>query len=286
MGQPFSHADFEKRLAFDTALRQIIFTFAGIALGAVFVLPLLGLPHTELISSILAPLVLLFLWLRVSTTTAKVSRALPLIGANIVDQPAMAERMIFEQLGRRPVMRWARLLTYHRLAALRHHQRRFEETADICQHILSQPTTGPAAAPLRAARSHLLLMLAEAHLCTGNVPGAYHALDDLHRTKLSLTDALQRLALQTRYALKIGDWAHALDHGRDKVQLAELMPPPQCGAMHAMLATAAQKQGRDDLAGWLWERTELLTPPAQMQQLRDGAFEVDVVAPSPTEHDA
>jgi len=277
MGQPFSHAEFERRLALDTALRQIIIAVIVAAVGAVFVLPLIGLPHTDLISSVLAPLVLLAVWLGVSTTTAKVARALPEIGANIADQPAMAERMIHEQLARKPVMRWARLLTYHRLATLRHSQRRFEETADICQHVLGQPIAGPTAGPIRAARANLLLMLAEAHLATDNLPGAYRALDQLHRTQLSLTDAIQRLALQTRYALKIGAWEHALEHGRAKTQLAELMPPPQCGAMHAMLATAAQKQGRDDLASWLWERAELITPPPLMQQLREGAFDVEVI---------
>ena len=271
----FDRAAFDRQARVDTLLRQLMFGAAGAALGAFMVLPMLGLDQTQVISAVVAPLVLLALWLTVSQTTAKAAQRLPEIAALIPGQPGEAQRLIDESLRHRPVMRWARLLTYHRLAALRHHQRRFAEAAQVCLAVLDQPLAGPAA----GARPHLLLMLAEAQLCCNNLPGAHHALDQLHKTQLSLTDAVQRLALQTRYALMAGAYEHALERGREKIELVELMPAPQSAAVHAMLATAAQKAGRPKLAGWLWERAELLSPPAMWEALRRGGFDVEVVAP-------
>ncbi len=273
---PIDPAEFHRQVAWGVGYQRIALGLTVAAIAVVLMLPLL-LPDQDAqrLPALLAVLVVPAVWVPLSMTTTRVARALPMIGAALAGRPAEAERMIREQLARKPVMRWARLLVYHRLATLRHHQRRFDESATICQLVLQQPLAGPAA----SARPHLLLMLAEAQLCRDDLPGAYRALDALHRTRLSLADAIQRLALQTRYALKAGDYDHALAHGRRKVELAELMPAPQCGAVHAMLATAAHKAGRPELATWLWERAELLCPPQLMLELRRGAFEVEVVVP-------
>ena len=271
---PFDPAGFERRLRIDDLTRRAAYSISIALFLSAFLAPLfVGLQYQRL-ASLIPVLILPLLWVWISISTTRIARLLPQIGASINNnQPEHAQELIDQALKRQPVMRWARLLTYHRLAILRHRQRRFRETADLCQHLLAQPLTGPAA----AAKPSLLLMLAESHLGCGHLTEAYHALDQLHRTRLDLAGALQRLALQTRYALKAGHYEHALEQGREKMQLAQLMPPPQCAAMHAMLATAAQKANRQKLAHWLWQRANLLSPPGLLDQLRQGDFEIEVV---------
>jgi len=264
----FDPASFNKTIKRDDTIRAMLIAGAVFAGAVAFLLPGLGLAST-----LLAPMVLLGLWLWVSVSTARVGRALPRVGELIAIDPGKAGEALQQSLRARPVMRWARLLTYHRLATLRHLQRRFDETAAICLCLLNQPLKGPAA----AARPHLLLMLAEAQLEQGNLPGAYHALAHLQQARLGLGEALQRLAIQTRYEVMVGAHREAISRSRAKVELAELMPPAHCATMHAMLATAAHHQGQDKLASWLWERTRLLAPATLLEQLEQGGFGVGIV---------
>ncbi len=265
---PFVTTAFRAQLTIDNHLRSLMIG-GGVLAGAVaFLMPGLGV-----VSSLVAPAALLGLWFWITMSTARVGRTLPMIGVLLTAEPAQAQALIDQSLNHRPVMRWARLLTYHRLASLRHQQRRFNESSAICLCLLNEPLKGPAA----QARPHLLLMLAEAQLETGNLPGAYHALAHLHQTRLGLVESLQRLALQTRYELAIGAYASALHRSRAKVELAELMPPVHCATMHAMLATAAHQAGQLRLANWLWERTRLLAEPGLLAQLERGGFGIGVV---------
>ena len=216
-------------------------------------------------------------WLALGLMTARVSRELPRITLLIESDPAAAEDLLARQLARRPLLRWVRLLLYHRLALLRHHGHQFGETAAICQSVLAQPL-GPA----RQARPHLLLMLAEACLEAGHLPGAWTALMQLYHTRLGLTEALQRLALQTRYEVDAG-YNDLVLHGLDgKLQMAELMPVSQCGTMHVLLAVAADRAERPEIAQRLWERARLLCNPEQLEQLRQRGYGME----PPAEPDA
>lgn len=265
---PFDPARFEKQIALDDMMRGLLITAVVSA-----VLITLLLPGLVIVSGLIAPAIVLGLWLWLSISTARVARSLAMFGQLVANEPGKAEDALREMLSVKPVMRWARLLSYHRLAGMRHLQRRFTETAAICLCLLSQPLKGPAA----ATRPHLLLMLAEAQLEVGNLPGAYHALAHLQQTRLGLSQSLQRLAIQTRYELAIGAYDHALHRARAKVELAELMPARHCAAMHAMLATAAQRAGQARQSDWLWERTRLLAGPELMQQFEQGGFSLGVV---------
>ena len=178
---PFDPKRFAKQIAFDDMMRGLL--IAGVALA---ILLTLLLPSMVLISGLIAPAVVLGLWLWMSVSTARVARSLATFGELIASEPKQAEEALGDMLSVKPVMRWARLLSYHRLAGLRHLQRRFAETSAICLCLLSQPLKGPAA----ATRPHLLLMLAEAQLEIGNLPGAYHALAHLQQTKLGLAQSL------------------------------------------------------------------------------------------------
>lgn len=262
---PFAPRTLESQLRWDAALRGLAVAGVVVVLAAVMVLE----PGGSAVA--LAGMVLVVAgWLAVNVVSAKVSRELPRVAAMIEADPVAAEARLAEHMRRRPLMRWVRLMLYHRLAGLRHRQRRFAESAAICAAVLRH-RLGPA----RQARAHLLLMLTEAALECGDLHAAYGALSELFRTRLTLLEALQRLALQTRYEVMAGHPAAAVQQAQRKAHLAELMPTPQCGALHAMLATAAVQAKQHDLATWLWGRAQLLCTPEQLEELGVAEMRVD-----------
>ncbi len=224
-------------------------------------------------------------WLAMSFAASRVTHQIPHMTALIDTDPAAAERLLAANLRRIPLSRSIRLILYHRLAVLRHSQHRFPETAAICHAVLthyppaltqrdplSVPTfgSGPALnAPGLGShvRSHLLIMLVDAHLRGSDLLGAYLGLTELHRLPLNLVDLIQRVVLQTRYELAAGHDHAVLRDVKQKVNLAEIMPPAQCGAMHAMLALAAKRTDHTTLAHWLQQRAQLLCSPQQLQAI-------------------
>ena len=114
---------------------------------------------------------------------------------------------------------------------------------------------------------HLLLLLVESSLRMGDLATAHAGLMELNRMQLSLIDRLQLLALQTRYEVACGYDTVALFDVDMKVRSAEMMPSPQCGALHAMLAGAAHRVGRANLAHWLRERATLFATEDQIESL-------------------
>ena len=268
--QPFSSKQLARQLRVDTALRLVIVAIAfALLMGA------LSANASGSLISFIAILLAVGGWMFVNGLSNRVSVQIPRLTFLIDTDPAAAEQFITQLLAKRPLLRWVRLAIYHRLAILRHRQHRFHEAADICE-LLLRYRVGPA----RDARANVLLMLTEARLECRDVLCAYHTLTALSHTRLSLIEHLQRIALQTRYELMIGSHAAALRGADHKIQLIELMPAPQCGAVHAMLATAADHQGQSRLAAWLWQRAELLCTPSQFQNLRQGGFGI-TLTPTP-----
>ena len=258
-----------RELWIDLAIRR--------GLGVLVILAIVALMIFDQAGSTLGLMVVMaviFAWIGVNSISANIWRALPSVTAMIGRDPILAEAHLADLMKRRPLMRWLRLLLYHRLAAIRHRQNRFAESAAICQTILSQPL-GPA----RKQIGSLLLMLAEASLQCRDMYGAYAALSALAGERLNLAERLQHLAIQTRYEVLCGHDRAALAGVRQKLLLAELMPAEHCGAMHAMLTASAQRAGHNELADWLYRRSELLCGRERLEQLLQGAFAVDVVGP-------
>lgn len=240
-------------------------------------------------------LALIGVWFALNISGARTAKLLPRITAQIESNPAAAESLLAQVITRKALPPTLRLLLYHRLAMLRRRQGRCAETAAICQMVLSQRIN-----PLRArdnypphadhsngrqeagegktsggllgrprvggpVRAHLLLLLAEARLECRDALGTYLSLQQLHHCRLTLTDLLQLLLVQTRYEVATGHTAAALRQVQRKTQLAEIMPPAQGGVIHALLAVAADRAGKPELAHWLQQRAELLCTPGQLQ---------------------
>ena len=264
---PFHASQLERALALDALLRWSVVLVVALGLGVAIYLGLGGAT-----AAVLSVVLVMGGWLLLNVSSARVSRELPELAAMIDSDPDAAEDQLARLLRVRPLLSWVRLMLYHRLAGLRHRQQRFDESLRISAAVLHHPL-GPA----REARPHLLLMLSEAAIEQRDLFSAYHALHQLYLTRLSLTEALQRLALQMRYEVMCGYHGHALYRSGQKIQLAELMPAAQCGAVHAILAEAASQTDQSPLAQWLWQRAELLCTPDQLSELRGGGLGTGIV---------
>jgi hypothetical protein len=201
-------------------------------------------------------------WMALNILSAKAWQQVANMGELLAISPEMAEARIATVLRFRPLARQVRLLTWHRLATLRHQQQDFDQTIAICQSVLMHPLRNA-----EAVSQHLLLMLTEAQLARNDAAGAYNSLTELSRRPLSLTHMLQKTALQTRYLLLVGYDSEALRDLGSKVHMAEMMPSLQCGAMHVLLYIAAHRSEQTDQAQWLDERARLLLTEEQYERV-------------------
>ncbi len=255
----------ERQLAIDSGLRTVFLGVLIVAMLLIFVVP-------EGVMSGWGSLLIIGVWLGVTLINAQVAQSVERITRSIeMGLVADAERMIASGLGRYPLHPSLRLTLYHRLAVLRHRQGRFAETAMITHALLTHRL-----GKIELLRSHLLLMLLESQLVGGQMMGAYMTMMELHRRRLSLTETMHLLPLQTRYELMCGHDQAVLAQCDRKIAVAELMPAPQAGLVHQWIGIAAQRQGREKLADFCQRRAALLCDPDQLQATSYGG--VDVIA--------
>ncbi|MEM7577989.1 MAG: hypothetical protein AAF328_11020 [Planctomycetota bacterium] len=268
----FNPARLEAELLRDRVLRLALGLLVGVAVSAVLV----WLPGAYGIdpglSLMLAALLVLGVWVSRAVTNAKAAGAARGLLAAAELSPPNAEVRLQPWLDRRALVDWVRLMLYQAWATLRHRQGRHAEAAAICASVLRRPL-GPG----EGARPQLLLLLAESSLEANDPWGAYFALTQLHGTPVTLNQLLQRVGLQVRYEVTLGNDHAALAHWPRKAELAELMPGPLCGVTHAMLGLAAYRTEQHDAAAWLTHRAELLCEPAQLKQLREQHLAVPAV---------
>lgn len=173
-----------------------------------------------------------------------------MIALGQVDQ---AEQQIDQALQRFTVLSSVKLLGMHHLAKIRLMQKQWGEAATLCRGLLRHRLRGM---PGVSAASYQIL--AEASMRMGDLPGAFEALQQLRRQKLSLDSSLSVLLLESVYLARIGAWRSMVDGIQTKVRLAELMPQDGAALTQGLLAVAAQRMGRDDWVAYLTARCDLL----------------------------
>ncbi len=238
---------FRRDLTIATMLRAIFLTaiFACLLVG-----PLTNIEGGSAIAMIAVGGIWFFLSYRSMQGSRLAADSPGLIAAGEYDQ---AEHQIDSALRTFSISKAVKVLSLHHLALLRHAQRRWRESALLCQAILSQPTRGMSG----LSRTTRLLM-ADSMLRLNDLRGAYDAMNGLYRYRLSLGEALTLQLLQLDYGSRIGAWDQMLMAVATKIQLSELMPSENAAQSQALLALAAMKRGRTDLARWLRRRVELL----------------------------
>ena len=255
---PFSPVRLRRQLLMDGSIRWVIFLALGVCIAGASMWGQGG----SGISGGLIILIVPAIWIGISIISVRAAQQLSQITELIEKDLPAAEAMLATTIARQPLQRSLRLLLYHRLATLRQRQHRLPEAATICQALLSQ-RKGVS----KEIRVHLLLMLAEAQLHHQDLGGAHHSLVELHRTPLNLLESSQRLSLQVRYEVIAGHDQAALYDIKRKIQMAELLPPAQCGALHLILATAARRTSVKPLAQWLQDRAQLMCTAQQIESI-------------------
>lgn len=209
-------------------------------------------------------------WVYLSASSAKGTRLAAgspsLISSGRFDE---AEAQLDQALRSFSLFRTPKLLSLHHLATLRHAQRRWQEAAALCRALLGQ-NLGPLQALGKPAR----LVLAESLLELGDTRGAAEAVGGLYGQQLSVQQMQTLLSVQLDLQSRLGQWPEMLANVMAKVQLAELMPAKAAARAQALLALAAKKAGRADLAQWLRRRAELLADTQQLATERPILWEV------------
>lgn len=254
---PMTPADLERQLQIDQVLRMSI--LLGFPIICTILMAWFDLTPDPLGFGIM---IMAGTWMALNLISARAWQQVSNMAELFAIDPQLAEARIATVLKAKPLARQVRLLTWHRLATLRHQQQDHDQTIAVCHSVLMH---GPR--NVEAVSQHLLLMLTEAQLARGDAYGAWISLTELSRRPLSLTHTLQKLALQTRYLLMVGYDHIALADLHGKVQMAEMMPPLQCGAMHVLLYVAATRSGQTEQAHWLDERARLLLSAEQHKHI-------------------
>lgn len=203
-------------------------------------------------------------WFWLSLSSARSSRS-------SADSPSLIASGQFEEAEKNieltvrtfSLFRAVKLQALHHLALLRHAQRRWQESALLCRALLGQ-RLGALQGLARPTR----LLLADSMLEMNDLRGAHEAIADLYPQRLSLPETLTLLAIELDYLARIGAWARMMENVMPRVELAELMPASSSARAQALLALAAKKIGRPDLALWLRSRALLLADPQKLSAER------------------
>jgi len=244
---------FRRDLTIAALLRALLLSGA---LACVLAGPMLGLHTPGMFILLIIGTIWILLSYRSMQGTRLAADSPSLIAAGQYEQ---AEARIDTALRSFSLFRAAKLQSLHHLALLRHAQRRWRETAMLCQALLAQKPGGLGRLP----RATLLLM-ADSSLQMGDLGGAFEATNRLYQYRLTLNEALALQALQLDYGSRVGAWEQMLKGVGTKTQMSELMPPANAARSQALLALAAWKLGRLPLARWLRRRAELLADPQEI----------------------
>ena len=208
----------------------------------------------------------LALWYRTMKGSRMAAQSSSLIASGRLDQ---AEEQIEQSLKAFSMSRSVKSMSLLNLALVRLAQKRWPDTALLCREVLSTRKGTPE----HLSKSSRL-MLADSLLEMGDLRGAHDALGGLYQHRLTLSEALNLLRVQTDYLSRIGARPQIIEAVATKVALAEIMPTPNAARVQAMLALAAKKTGKMQWADWLKRRVELLVDVRELATQRPVLWEL------------
>jgi hypothetical protein len=243
---------------------------AGLGMLAGMVLALNFFPLGKLIDPRLLMIglgaICLTLWYRTVKNSRLAAESSSLIASGRLEQ---AEAQIAQSLRAFSLSRAVKSMGLLNLALVRLAQHRWPDAALLCREVLASKKGTPE----HVSKSSRL-MLADSLLEMGDLNGTYEALAGLYRHRLTLSEALNLLRVQTDYLARIGAWEQLFAGVQTKLQLAEIMPTPNSARVQAMLALSARKTGRTEWANWLRRRVELLVDVQELTAERPLLWEL------------
>jgi hypothetical protein len=255
---------FRRDVTLSTVLKATLAFSAGLILTLQFV-PLGRKLDPNILLMVLGA-IWLALWYRTMKGSRLAAASSSLIASGQLDQ---AEVQIEQSLKAFSMSRSVKSMSLLNLALVRLAQKRWPDTAILCREVLS----ARKGTPEHLSKSGRL-MLADSLLEMGDLRGTYDALSGLYQHRLTLSEALNLLRVQTDYLAKIEAWEQLIQGAATKISLAELMPTPHAARVQAMLALAAKKTGRAEWANWLRRRVELLVDVRELATERPLLWEL------------
>ncbi|MDB5321927.1 MAG: hypothetical protein JWN40_3558 [Phycisphaerales bacterium] len=252
----------------DVTLSTLLKAALGCGVGAVLALHFVSLGKTIDPSLLLMGLgaVWLTLWYRTMKGSRLAAQSSTLIASGNLEQ---AEAQIEQSLRAFSMSRSVKSMGLLNLALVRLAQKRWPDTAMLCREVLAAKK-GTSEHVNKSGR----LMLADSLLEMGDLRGAHEALAGLYNHRLTLSEALSLLRVQTEYLARVGAWEQMIQGAVTKVALAEIMPMPNGARVQAMLALAAKRTGRAEWANWLRRRVELLVDVQELATQRPLLWEL------------
>lgn len=236
------------------------------ALGCFVAPAALGMGTDTTLALVLVGLIWLILSYK-SVRGSRLSAESPMLIAS--GQFEQAEKKIDEALRSFSIFGRLKLTSLHHLALLRHAQRRWQETTELCRAILKQRLAlrGGVSRPTR-------LILADSLLELGDLDGAGEQIDLVRRQRLNLSEMATFLLIQLDYQHRIRAWGAMMQEPGRKVELAETMPSGAAARVQALMALAAQKLERTSWRDWLRGRAELLAEVEELVRWRGALGEL------------
>jgi hypothetical protein len=231
-----------------TVLRGILF---AAALAAMFAGPIWGSSSLGLVGLVAVGAIWMMLSYRSMAGTRMAADSPMLIASGDFDK---AETQIDSALKSFSLFKTGKLLSLHHLAVLRHAQKRWAESAQLCQAILGQTMRN-----LPGLARTTLLIMTDSLLQSGDLRGAQVGLNGLNGYRLTLSESLSLQLIQLEFGSRTGNWEQMLSGVGMKVQMCELMSGANAAKAQELLAKAARQTGREQLADWLQRRAELLS---------------------------
>ncbi|MCC6239561.1 MAG: tetratricopeptide repeat protein [Phycisphaerales bacterium] len=238
-----------RRDMFITMLVKLL--LLGGIIFTLFIAPSVGMESNRMLLLV----VIGVLWMVLSYQSIKGSR-MAVVSSELIasGQYDEAEQVIDNSLRRFSLYKIAKLTSLHHLAVLRHAQKRYRDAAALCRELLDRRRSLAGELSRQS-----WIILANSLLELGDLKGAYEALRHLHRGRLSLSDALNLLQIETDYEAQIQAWEHLSRDLSTKAQLAELLPADSSARVQALLALGAFKTNKQPWGQFLRQRAELLT---------------------------
>lgn len=163
-----------------------------------------------------------------------------------------AEQWLDNCLSRFSMSTQVKLIALQQLAVLSLRRNAPADVVAICREVLRFPVKRARHVWINAC-----LMLTEGLLDLDRVAEAYEALRPVYDQPLSLVERMKLLPVQLRYELTSDHPASAVQQLREKVRLAELFPSLQASFVHALLAEACRRLGKQREYEYLRERAGL-----------------------------
>ncbi|MBX3395419.1 MAG: hypothetical protein KF841_08620 [Phycisphaerae bacterium] len=179
----------------------------------------------------------------------------------------LAEEQLISAASQFSLYRIGKLRACHNLAVVAHSRGSFDEAAALLDGVIAM-LRGPDRSLGKTSR----LVLADCRLSLGSPDIAAEVLKPVisQFDEMPLAEQLLLLPIETRCQVATGDYDAALNNLAERVRRAELLDSPRAAQVHALLAEACRRKGRQAEAAFFMRRAQLYADLSDLAEERPG----------------